>query len=89
MANWCRLFGTDISNRYWQQTTQEEGEFRELVYDATGYNYQQWSDYRKQMNERGHFYVRGVNNKCLDPKPQPNLSNIILSGATPKSSSMC
>lgn len=47
--NWCKLFGTDSSDRYWKQVTLEQKAFRELVYGATGFNYQAWADYRKAM----------------------------------------
>lgn len=47
--NWCKLFGSDSTDRFWKQVTLEQKAFRELVYTATGFNYQVWADYRKAM----------------------------------------
>ena len=47
--NWCKLFGSDSSDRFWKQVTLEQKSFRELVYEAAGFNYQEWTDYRKAM----------------------------------------
>ena len=47
--NWCKLFGSDCNDRFWKQVTLEQKTFRELVYEATGFTYQEWTDYRKAM----------------------------------------
>ncbi|OUR94907.1 hypothetical protein A9Q81_14155 [Gammaproteobacteria bacterium 42_54_T18] len=47
--NWCKLFGSDSTDRFWKQVTLEQKAFRELVYTVTEFNYQGWADYRKMM----------------------------------------
>ncbi|PIE41276.1 MAG: hypothetical protein CSA49_04245 [Gammaproteobacteria bacterium] len=51
VINWCKLFGVDVKNQYWKQTTLEQKAFRECVYQKTGFNYQSWDKYRKAMGD--------------------------------------
>lgn len=51
VINWCKLFGVDVKNGYWKQTTLEQKPFREAVYQATGFDYRAWDSYRKAMSE--------------------------------------
>ena len=51
VINWSKLFGMDVKDQYWKQTTLEQKEFREAVYQVTGFNYQAWEKYRKAMSD--------------------------------------
>ncbi len=60
LINWCHLFGTEINNRYWQQITYEESDFRLRIYDVTGFDYQQLRHYRQSICEQGRLYRDGA-----------------------------
>ncbi len=51
IINWNKLFALDLNEEGWKRITAESGEFRNRVYQATGFNYQQWRDYRKSVRE--------------------------------------
>jgi len=51
VINWCKLFGVDVKDQYWKQTTIEQKPFREAVYAATGFSYPEWDKYRKAMSD--------------------------------------
>lgn len=51
VINWNKLFALDVQEEGWKRITAESGEFRNRIYQATGFNYQQWHDYRKSARE--------------------------------------
>ncbi|WP_426414873.1 hypothetical protein [Aestuariirhabdus sp. LZHN29] len=51
VINWNKLFALENSEEAWKRLTAESAGFRQQVYSATGFNYQQWSDYRKSVRE--------------------------------------
>ncbi|MCG8668452.1 MAG: hypothetical protein MI867_03495 [Pseudomonadales bacterium] len=61
VINWCKLFGMDVKDQYWKQTTIEQKEFREAVYRETGFNYQAWDKYRKSMSDLKAVVVDHMN----------------------------
>lgn len=62
VINWCKLFGVNVKNTYWKQTTIEQKAFRDAVYGATGFDYQAWSNYRKEMSD-----LKAVLSEHLNP----------------------
>jgi len=71
--NWCKLFGSDSNDRFWKQVTLEQKAFRELIYEATGFNYQQWADYRKAMTAFRNQVARHLT-PYFDYKDVPDFS---------------
>ena len=61
VINWCKLFGVDVKDIYWKQVTLEQKAFREAVYAATGFDYQQWDHYRKSMSDLRAVMVEHLN----------------------------
>ncbi|RRJ83228.1 hypothetical protein [Aestuariirhabdus litorea] len=51
VINWNKLFALEKSEEAWKRLTAESAGFRTRVYSATGFDYQQWSDYRKSVRE--------------------------------------
>ncbi|MCL6417579.1 hypothetical protein MIB92_18105 [Aestuariirhabdus sp. Z084] len=51
VINWSKLFALERNEEAWKRLTAESSGFRNRVYEATGFNYQQWSDYRKSVRE--------------------------------------
>jgi len=57
IVNWCKLFGVECCDRFWKQSTIEQKSYREHLYGATGFQYQEWSEYQSGMTAFYHIVL--------------------------------
>lgn len=58
---WCRVFGTDSQECHWKKTLENQDEFRKSVYENTGFDYDSFCAYRKEMMDFRNEFIAHMN----------------------------
>ncbi len=57
LINWCEVFGISNKNSHWKEMTLENKEFTGVLYSESGYSYNEWTSYRKYINEIKNSFI--------------------------------
>ena len=57
LVNWNEVFGMSKKNTHWNKLTLENSEYVNILYSAGNFDYTNWTEYRRYINEICHNFI--------------------------------